>query len=192
MKTLTTKFKCLVAAGICFSSLLLYSCSKDDVAQPIGQPEVTKPFLITQALLDAATHVSAANDTLIIGNPFNEREIEMQDKFRSIFSNVPKSNQLKAGDIITIINYANVNGHRGTQLFTDIMVKRESGFNPEGNDFEYMRIMFDPSVDYQAHPNGILPDITNTKARGLGGNILSVDCVTCHKRTEDFIYYDNK
>jgi hypothetical protein len=187
-----TRFKCIVAIGICYSSILLYSCSKDDTGHPVEEPDVNKPFVITQELLDAATFVSAANDTLIIGNPFNEREIEAQNNFRSIFSNVPKSNTLKSGDIITIINFANENGRPGRQLFVDVMVKRESGFNAEGNDFEYMRIMYDPSVDYKAHPNGILPDIKDTNARGMGGNILTVDCVTCHRKTADFIFYDNK
>ena len=71
------------------------------------------------------------------------------------------------------------------------MVKREAGFNTAGNDFEYMRIAFDPSVNYEEHPNGLVPDSTNSGVRGLGTNILTVNCVDCHKNTSGFIFYDN-
>jgi hypothetical protein len=39
------------------------------------------------------------------------------------------------------------------------MVKREAGYNPQGNDFEYMRIPFDAATNYTLHPNGNLPSV---------------------------------
>ena len=186
------KFRCLTAIGIVYMSIFSYSCSKDDKLQPDIPPENVSPFVLTQQLLDSATFVSEATDTLIIGDPFGAREPSAQNDFRSIFSTADKNQPLKAGHIIAIRAYTNKNGHRDKLLFVDVMVKRETGFNPDGNDFEYMRIMYDPLVDYNKHPNGLVPDINNTKVRGLGDNILSINCVSCHQRTDDFIFYDNK
>lgn len=171
-------------------SLAVYSCSKDDTPQPVEPTADTSvPFTLTQEMLDAAIFVSDPQDTLFTGNPFGQRELAARNNYRSIFSTSPKSQPLQVGDINAIRAFSNLDGEKGALLFVDVMVKREAGYNPQGNDFEYIRIPFDSLVDYQQHPNGVVPDLIS-KNRGLGTNILSVNCVNCHRSANDFIFYN--
>lgn len=190
--TFRVRRKSKVVGLLClfFMCVTLYSCTKESVVQP-EVADGPGTFLITQQALDAATFVTDARDTLFTGNPFGAREVEARPNFRAIFSSANKSQVQQPGHITVIRSFANVDGRRGTLLFADVMVKREAGFNAGGNNFEYMRIPYDSSVDYGLHPNGMLPEISNTSMRGVGTNILSINCVTCHVTTADFIFYDN-
>jgi hypothetical protein len=163
----------------------LQSCKQDEATGP-GISQV----LIIQAQLNAVTLVSSPADTMITGNPFVEREVEERAHIRDIFTNYSTSEPISEGDIIAIRSFINENGRRGTLRFVDVMVKRETGYNTAGNDFEYMRIPYEASTDYSLHPNGMLPDTSQVQFRGLGTNILSVNCVTCHNRVTDFIFFD--
>lgn len=179
--------KITIISIIIVAVITFYSCTKES-AEPT--PQQNQVILITQQQLNAATIVNQASDTLIIGNPFLEREEAARNNFRDILTNFSRNKAIQPGNIIVIRNFTNNKGSRGSFLFTDVMVKRELGFNPSGNDFEYMRIPFDSTTNYTLNPNGLLPQVSNLQLRGLGINILSVNCVTCHNRTNDFVFFN--
>lgn len=169
-----------------FSSSYLTACKKDTV------DEETIPYTLTQADLDKAIVINAATDTAIIGNPFVHQSPPVQALYRDVFTNVPKATITKKGTIYVIKAYPNVGGKRGTEVLSDIMIKREKGFNPLGLDFEYLRIVYDNTVDYTKHPNGLLP-ATNSASRGDGRNIVagtfpSTNCISCHVRDDNFLF----
>jgi hypothetical protein len=176
----------IAIAAFVIAASNLSSCKKDTVE------EETTPYILTQADLDKAIIINAVTDSAIIGNPFLHQSPPVQALFRDVFTNVPKSQITKKGTIYVIKAYPNVNGKRGTEVLSDIMIKREKGFNPLGLDFEYLRIVFDSTVDYKKHPNGMLP-AANSASRGDGRNIVagtfpSNNCISCHVRDDNFLF----
>ena len=86
---------------------------------------------------------------------------------------------IQLGDIFVIRSFQNLDNQRGPLDFIDIMVRRETGYNSTGADFEYFRIDFDPATDYRQNPNGLVPILANSRDRGL--DIARAGCVGCHR-----------
>ncbi len=181
------KLRLLLALSVYLFSIGPVSCCQQ-VPRPglegVDAAASTAPnrVLITQQDLDEAVLVIAGSDTAILGNPFGVRtsraEIEsIRGMFASRSTNVAP---LLPGTVLVIRSHLNQNGQRGRLRNVHVMVKRERSYNPEGGDFEYINIAFDPATDYALHPNGLLPALTDRANRGL--DVASFGCVACHRR----------
>lgn len=173
----------------------MMSCSREESIEPTAAEEEEEevPFLLTQELLDAATFVRAASDTLISGDPFAGRNNDpARLLIRDVFTNVQPGQRLAEGSIIAVRAFEDNNGRRGNLVQVDVMVKRAAGFNPSGADFEYIRTPFDPNVNYRQHPNGLVPELLSS-ARGLDLQVEPLSCVNCHRFAggEDFVWHRN-
>lgn len=173
--------------------ICLTACQQDDSTEmepPSNTPAPRRRILITQEQLDSAVVVPSSSDTSFTGNPFLQREPSEQNNVRSIFANISKTAAIRPSAVYVIRNFTNESGQRGQLLFIDVMVKREPGFNSNSLDFEFMRIRFDSSNDYTLHPNGILPDTTQTLLRGLDLPVSGTTCATCHRlATTDLLFH---
>lgn len=185
-KTPITVFCSIALLILC--AAFITACSKDAV------DEETIPYTPTQADLDKAIMINVATDTAFTGNPFKDQHPSIWPLLRDVFTSHPKTLALaKKGNIYIIKAYPNNAGKRGGEILSDIMIKREKGFNPLGFDFEYIRNFYDPSVNYTKHPNGLLPAV-GSKFRGDGRKIdggqpgLLINCITCHIKQDDFIF----
>lgn len=152
------------------------------------QAATTQPFLLTQALLDSVTTRVSPADSAITGDGFGVRNDGSDRNLKDIYTNKPLGRALRIGDIIVVRSFQNNNGGRGRLDFVDIMVRREAGFNEAGANFEYFRMDFDATTDYNLHPNGLVPTLDNTRDRGL--DIARAGCVTCHRLApgNDFLF----
>jgi len=84
---------------------------------------------------------------------------------------------ISAGYAITKHTYAlDSLGNKGDLLVIFAMLKHGEGYWEDTNDWEYIRIPADPTVDYAATPNGIL------EKANLSGNVHAMNpgCVDCH------------
>jgi len=107
--------------------------------------------------------------------------------YRDIFTNVSKKSIGASGQgtVYTKRTYMkNADGSRGPLLVTFAMAKHESGYYPDGGDWEYVMMPNDGSIDYGSFPNGILPSSSETDMRGQ-----LASCAGCHsKASDDFIF----
>ncbi len=175
-------------------TMSLVSCNNQeaDVITPdnsvIANSQIRPIF--TQATLDSAILVAQPSDLSITGNPFGTRFNQTEiNSIRDIFTNKRPSETLRAGHVFAIRSFQNNNGQRGQLINVHIMVKRERGYNPNGGDFEYINIDFDPQTNYQLNPNGILPALTDGANRGL--DVVRFNCVQCHRDSRagsDFLF----
>ena len=177
--TIAGMFFAVVAVAVAVAAL---NCKKgqDAVDHP---PE--KQIHVTQDQLDAATLIVSAKDTGITGDPYYAAypDSSISGRIRDLHASIPTSDSIVPGSIFVRKTYKYLNKVRGRLLNTTVMVKREAGFFPAGGDFEYMRIPFDPSTDYAKHPNGMLPEISETTCRG-SDQIAFATCVTCHQKPQ--------
>ena len=167
--------------------LLQWACQSEAVS-PVSS------FILTQEQLDAAILVNQNSDIGVTGTPFGNRQNDStRFLIRDIYSNIPADQSLGVGSIVAIRAFENVKSNRGRLKLIDIMVKHESGYNKNGGDFEYIRISYDPATDYATHPNGLLPDISQIKSRGLDLVISPESCASCHRKAgkDNFIFSRN-
>jgi hypothetical protein len=154
----------------------LSGCASDPIAT------TTDPaFKITQAQLDAAKMVPSGQNLGITGDPFNAFGADTSTtlhKIRDLFCNTENSAPVQIGSVWVRRAYKYNAGVKGVLINDVVMVKRETGYYPDGGDYEYMNIPYDSTVDYIAHPNGILPAVSDTTHRGTGAKLQT--CVTCH------------
>jgi hypothetical protein len=165
-------------AAIATVSFLAFAACNPETTAPTVDPV---PFVMTQAHLDAAKSVGAARDTAIVGDPFNAfgtDTVTTLHKIRDLVCNTSPTSPVAVGSIWVRRAYKYNGGVRGTLINDVVMVKRDSGYFPEGGDFEYITIPFDSAVDYRVHPNGILPAVSDTTHRGTGTKLQA--CITCH------------
>ncbi len=158
------------------------SCRKD---KETADRPAEKQIHITQNDLDAATLIVSAKDTGITGDPYYAAypDSSIDGRIRDLHASIPTSDSIVPGSIFVRKTYKYQNEVRGRLLNTTVMVKREAGFFSAGGDYEYMRIPFDPSTDYAKHPNGMLPEISETTCRG-SDQIAFASCVTCHMKPQ--------
>ncbi len=134
------------------------------------------PITFTQAMLDDASSL-AVTET---GGDFAHGGMMLtgDQTIREIFTNNGDNlNNAKRGDVVTKHTYAkDADGNKGDLLMIFAMFKHEEGYWEAANDWEYVRIAPDPSVDYTASPNGVLSDAA------LRGNTHNEEpgCVSCH------------
>ena len=69
-------------------------------------------------------------------------------------------------------------------LVSFAMVKREAGYDPGNNDWEYLMIGFDEENDYSTHPFGMLDKANRGKLQG---------CIDCHAKAGggDFLWVND-
>jgi cytochrome c553 len=167
----------LITLTILFGLTFFWSsCSNNDDEDP------NPTFTLTQQELNNATTEEEMNAT---GRQWGESSIPhggsdltYDDTYRDIYSNASKksANAEAVGTVITKRTYVkNADGSKGELLVTFAMAKRESGYFPEGGDWEYVMMPNDGTNDYGENPNGMLPDASNTNMRGQLGN-----CAGCH------------
>jgi len=84
---------------------------------------------------------------------------------------------ISPGYAITKHTYAKDSlGNKGDLLVIFAMLKHGEGYWDDTNDWEYIRIPADPTVDYTVNPNGILANAA------VSGNVHDENpgCVDCH------------
>jgi len=162
-------------------TFFLISCTYHDLEPPT--------FQVTQAQLNAAVIQHTTQDTSIVGDPFNVFSGDaatVNHKLRDLFDNLPIDKSISVGTILVrrAYYYPNSKNKRDSLLNTVVMVKRESGYFPEGGDWEYMDIKYDQANNYILNPNGVLPEISNVAARGK-----IMRCANCHALSARPILY---
>lgn len=136
---------------------------------------------ITQMDLDHANFAPAPAAEAITGDPyhgFRNDSGTVIGKLRALFTNTRDYEPVEPGAIWICRLYRYADGSRGALLDIEVMLKREPGYFTEGGDYEYMAIPYDSTVDYAAHPNGILPSADDRLHRGKGVGVAR--CVACH------------
>lgn len=153
--------------------ILAVACKKKE-------EEPKQPFVLTQEALDNATVIYQSG---IIDDPFKAFNDAAQfgsadptigNKKRDLYSNGDKGIAINSGTIIVRRAY---DKNSDVLINAAIMIKHEEGFNDATNDWEFINNKYDSAVDYKAHPNGMLPDISKTDIRGVN----LTNCVNCHK-----------
>jgi hypothetical protein len=148
---------------------LFVACSDDD------NDNVDTEFLATQAGLNASTNVIMAD---ITGGQFgahNGTGISNDSTYRDIFANRTDLSSIPKGTIITKKTHKKLSdGSKGDLQVAFAMIKRESGYDSDNQDWEYVMMPFDADNDYNANPFGKLPDV-GADSRGK----LAM-CIDCH------------
>lgn len=149
--------KTFAYATLFLSFVALISCgSDDDGSDP-------KPVELTQAAFDSVSAPVALNVT---GEQFGfdfahngNMELDGSATVRDVFSsNMSATDNIEPGAIkVKKVYMADENGEKISDSLQVIYAafKRESGYYPEGVDWEY--IVIDPSTVSEANPNGLLP-----------------------------------
>jgi len=147
-------------------TIILFTQCKDD----------DEPVTLTQAMIDGANEL-AVEET---GGDFPHGGMGLtgEQTIREIFTDNGKvKNNIDKGYVVTKHTYAkDADGNKGDLLVTFAMLKHEEGYWEDTNDWEYVMIPADPSVDYTANPNGILANAA------VSGNVHDENpgCVNCH------------
>ncbi len=175
MKTQNMK----VIATFAFAATILFAgCKKDEEEENV-------PVTISQSELDAASnYIKDATGGFAHGGP---DEISPDSTIREVFSNQTSlTGEIPPGTIITKNTYKKgPDGNKTDTLFVSFaMVKREPGYDAANQDWEYMMMPFDNSVDYSAHPYGMLPP----EGSDMRGAMES--CVGCHSSADggDYLF----
>lgn len=164
-------------AALLVSSMMVISCSDDDNG--------TEPSS-EQKELNAAVNTVAANlngygwGAATVAH--NGQPVSAVDTYRDIFSNQSTiDGDIPVGTIVTKHTYAiDENGEKGARLVTFAMIKREAGYDDANQNWEYVQMPNDGTIDYSVNPNG---DISKAAARGK-----MEMCIGCHSNTADGSY----
>ena len=156
----------LMSAGVLALAVLLSSCAEDEPVE----------FLATQSQLDGSTNLIA---TFTGGQMAHAGPLvsDADSTIREVFSNKTSlDGSIAMGTIVTKNTYKkNADGSKGDLLLSFAMIKRELGYDDDNLNWEYIVTAYDETVDYEAHPFGALPDVSNTDVRGQLGS-----CIACH------------
>lgn len=158
------------------------SCTNDsDDPDPV--------ITLTQEILNQSVN---AEDLNVSGTPYgqdvsiphNGSTISPDSTLRDIYSNVAANASIAPGTVFTKRTHMmNPDGSKGDLQVTFAMIKRESGYNADGGDFEYVMMPFSADNDYSQNPNGMLPDVSQTEMRGK----LQM-CASCHSKVGSYIF----
>lgn len=151
-----------------FAAAFLVACSP-----------TSSPPKVDQALLDSATNPISATSTDITGDPFSAfSDNTATTKIRDLVSNIKEGEPIVPGTIFVrrAYKYDEATKKRGEPINFVVMIKREAGYFPEGDDYEYINIPHKEGNDYTKNPNGVLAD--RKAASGNGDEIKG--CTTCH------------
>ena len=157
----------LFSAGFLALAVLLSSCSEDK--DPVE-------ILITQSELGGSTNpiATVTGGSMAHAGPFASNA---DSTIREVFSNrTSLDGEISLSTIVTKNTYKkNADGSKGDLLLSFAMIKREAGYDDANENWEYTVSPFSESVDYEAHPFGLLPDEANLDARGQ-----LASCIGCH------------
>jgi len=146
-------------------------------------------FIATQDDLNGATHVE---DMDVTGTKYGESVSVSHNglpqspdsTYRDIYSSILPQEEIGVGTIFAKSVYQRfADGTKGPLLVTFAMIKRETGYFPDGGDFEFVMMPNDGSNDYEANPNGMLPPVSNTDMRGK-----LADCASCHAYASKYVF----
>ncbi len=160
-----------------FTLIVLFaSCTKDE--DPLT-------ITLTQSNLDAVSVYigSYTGGQMAHGGPAGTSP---DSTVREVNASHSFGGSIPAGTIITKKTYKRgTDGQPTDELFVSFaMVKRESGYFPDGGDWEYVMMPYSASTDYSAHPYGVLPEAESD----MRGKLNS--CASCHSAASggDFIF----
>lgn len=134
-------------------------------------------YALTQESLNSANQIAV--DPLTGGTfPHGGMGLTGEQTIREIFTNDGTvASEISPGYAITKHTYAKDSlGNKADLLVTFAMLKHGEGYWEDTNNWEYIRIPADPTVDYTVNPNGILANAN------LSGNMHDENpgCVNCH------------
>ena len=160
------------------SFAFLSSCDDDED----GEETVVE---ITQEQLDAANipiQLDLTGGGFEHGGALPGGENTYRDIFGSM-ANLPTG--IPPGTIITKKTWMAEDGQKTDKLYVSFaMVKRESGYDPANQNWEYVMIPFDENNDYSMHPFGMLDNANRGKLQG---------CIDCHAKAGggDFLFVND-
>ncbi len=181
------KYSIIFLMGIIAISLY-WGCSDND-----NGTKPTNEFTAEQKDLNEATNEI---DLFVLGDYYGTASIahngnpdmDAWDTYRSIYANRTDFSQVPVGTIVTKRTYLrDQNGEAGDIAVTFAMIKREEGYDPGGENWEYAMMPNDGSNDYSMNPNGMLPP--EGDQRGILAN-----CKSCHSAADDgsFLFIRNR
>jgi len=131
------------------------------------------PIELTQEMLDGtATLYKSETGAGVFDIAHNGQPTGGDSTIRDIFTSDGTEPVIEPGAVITKHTY---NLAKDTLFVTFAMVKHEAGYSSVSNDWEYVMMPFDETVDYTINPNGIF-----SKAAVSGVPAEDLNCVTCH------------
>ncbi len=155
-----------------------------------SEPAPTETVL-SQTQLNAITQVVKANatgaveGTNSIGHVITDPIINADPSatFRDVLANTATlTGAIPQGTVVVKrIFLKNGGGNKADRSNVYVMVKQYAGYYPEGGDWSYYAIKYDPAVINANTPNGIIASALLTGKIGI--------CQDCHKRAApDFLY----
>jgi hypothetical protein len=151
--------------------------------------EETETFNLTQSSLDGVTNFikSYTGGTFAHGGPDG---VSADSTIREIYASIPDlTGSIPVGTIVTKNTYKkNADGSKSDQIYVSFaMVKQEAGYYTDGGDWEYIKIAYDGTVDYNTHPFGVLP------AEGSSSRGQLSSCMGCHASASgsDFLFVND-
>jgi Cytochrome P460 len=153
--------------------------------------EPNPTYTLTQADLNKSSQSQDANITgakygVSVSVAHDNTTSGPDETYRDIYSTIAKGGSIAPGTIFTKRTYLkNDDGSKGPLLMTFAMAKRESGYYPNGGDWEYVMMPNDGTNDYNVNPNGMLPQVSATDMRGQ-----LATCASCHASasSSDYIF----
>lgn len=140
---------------------------------------------ITQEQLDAAINpimLDLTGGNFEHGGPIADPDSTYRDIFGSV-TNLPTD--VPPGTIITKKTWMAEDGMKTDQLYVSFaMVKREAGYDPENENWEYIMLPYDETNDYSMHPFGQLEGSNRGKLQG---------CIDCHAKagSGDYLFVND-
>lgn len=179
------KTKTLIILMLFFTGVVFYQCDEDD--------DDDEKQMLTQELLNKSTN-SIKNFT---GGDFahgGPEGISADSTIREVYASVNSlGSSIAEGTVITKRTYKkNHDGSNGMLFVTFAMFKRESGYDPENGNWEYVKIPANADNNYDANPNGKLPAESNTDLRGSGE--AQSGCISCHAKAagNDYVFTNDE
>jgi hypothetical protein len=166
------KTKALIIVMTLLAGVFFYQCESDDEVEEDEKVELTQ-----EKLNKATSHLEdfTGQDfdaSIPHGGPDG---ISIDSTIRAVYGNVDQvGSSIDKGTLITKRTYKkNPDGTKGQLFVTFAMFKRESGYDSENADWEYVKMPADESIDYDEHPNGLLSHESVERGK-LDG------CISCH------------
>ncbi len=178
------KTKALIILVSLLAGMFFYQCETEDEEQD------EKVELTQEELNNATSHLGdftgqAFEASIPHGGPDG---ISVDSTIRAVYGNVDQvGSSIDKGTLITKRTYKkNPDGTKGQLFVTFAMFKRESGYDSENANWEYVQMPADESIDYTENPNGLLSH--ESVARGkLDG------CISCHGAAagDDYLFVND-
>lgn len=166
----TNKLNIVIAL---LASMLFFQCQSDEQEEKLEltQEKLNNSTVHVEDFTGQAFEVSIPHG----GPPENT----VDSTIRAVYSNVNKLGaSIEKGTIITKRTYKkNPDGTKGTLYVVYAMFKRESGYDSENGNWEYVSMPASEDIDYTANPNGVL-SAAGTERGKLNG------CISCHAAAE--------